>query len=82
MDKGGCCPIPSLYSDEGHETLAETLIAIKTLVVVVNVRLEYSTAVETSQDLVERVDTSTIAKLPESPVLFLPFPYYAVSSTS
>ena len=40
MNKGGCCPIPSLYSDEGHETLAETLTTIKTLVVVVNARLE------------------------------------------
>ena len=29
MYKGVCCPIPSLYSDEGHETLAETLITIK-----------------------------------------------------
>ena len=34
---GVCCAIPSLFSDEGHEMLAETLKAIKTLVVVVNV---------------------------------------------
>ena len=38
MYKGVCSGIvPSLFSDEGHETLAETLITIKTLVVVVNV---------------------------------------------
>ena len=27
--KGVCCSIPSLCSDEGHETLAGTLITIK-----------------------------------------------------
>ena len=34
---GVCCAIPSLFSGEGHETLAEMSITIKTLVVVVNV---------------------------------------------
>ena len=37
MYNGVCCAIPSLFSDEGDETLAETLITRKTLVVVVNV---------------------------------------------
>ena len=40
MYKGVCCAIPPLFSDEGHETLAETLTTIKTLVVVVNVLSE------------------------------------------